>query len=55
MHGFEHAADHVLIPDEHERAVRSPNRKQARLFEQVGDLVAHALAEDGADAEHHLA
>ena len=52
--GLEQAADHVLVPDEDERAVRTADGDQARLLEERGDLVPHRLAEDSADAEHHL-
>jgi hypothetical protein len=54
LDGPQQAADHVLVPDEDEGAVGAADGDQARLLEEVGDLVAHRLAEDGADAEDHL-
>jgi hypothetical protein len=36
------------------KGCRSRDRDQARLLEEVGDLVMHRRAEDGADAEDDL-
>ena len=46
--------DHILIPDKYKAAVAAANTQHGGLFEQLGDLVVHLFAKDGAGAQHQL-